>query len=454
MIAPEASAEWEEMGQQRHGMLQTRLAASFLLARRSIVTRATLSILGLSLLLGLLFGVAYGREAAKLAALQALFVGAGTALAVFFLVAQPIRRVADELRTARSRAGAHLPVPARNESNEIGQLVGDANLLISDLTDLLSTENELRAEKEVSERRMRLIFEKSATGIFMLNAAGVIHSCNPAFVRILGLPPGAQTTLPGTPLASLLASHRASVEQLVQRTLDTAAPSDTDLRLSPDDALHEVWVEISLNLITPGLLQGLVNDISERKHSEIDARHLAAHDVLTGLLNRHGMNVAIRAVFDRQARSTVPAVALMQIDLDYFKQVNDTHGHEAGDRVLCHVARVLELSVRRGDLIARPGGDEFLAVLVGIDSRTKAEEIARQMIERIRQPIDIGNGHYARVSASIGIAFAATPDDTLSTVMCRADGAMYAAKQAGRGRARMAPSTADIHAPTSRGIGI
>src|SRR5262249_46229857 len=124
---------------------------------------------------------AYAHEATLLLAVLALLVGGGVALAVYFFVTQPIRRVSNELHTAPVRAGTLLTVPPRNSSDEIGRLVRDVNVLISDMTGLVATERELRLEHEVGERRMRLIFEKSATGLFVLNADGVVLSSNPAF---------------------------------------------------------------------------------------------------------------------------------------------------------------------------------------------------------------------------------------------------------------------------------
>jgi diguanylate cyclase (GGDEF)-like protein len=105
---------------------------------------------------------------------------------------------------------------------------------------------------------------------------------------------------------------------------------------------------------------------------------------------------------------------------------------------LNHVARILEDSVRRTDIVGRHGGDEFLAVLVGVETPAKAQQIADSMIERINQPIDLGSGNFAHVSASIGIAMPTGPGDTAEVVLRRADSAMYVAKEQGRSQARIA----------------
>lgn len=380
----------------------------------------------------------YSREVTLLLAVQVVLLGAGVALAVFFFVTQPIRRVSNALHTTQVRAGTHLEVPPRHKRDEIGRLVRDVNVLISDLTGLLATERELRMEHEVSERRMRLIFEKSATGLFVLNSEGMVLSCNPAFGRILGLSAETHPNLRGSSFMALIPAHAQTIVRVMRESTRSGSPGEIDLRLSPEGALKEHWIEISLRPIGHGSLQGVVNDISERKHAEITARRLASHDVLTGLLNRHGLDVALRAAFSRTTPGETPSIALMQIDLDYFKQVNDTYGHEAGDRVLRYVAQVLKRCVRSGDFVARPGGDEFTAALVGVTSAAKVEEIGARMIDGISQPIDIGEGRYAHIGASIGIAFALTADDNASVVMRRADANMYNAKQSGRGQVRVA----------------
>jgi diguanylate cyclase (GGDEF)-like protein/PAS domain S-box-containing protein len=364
---------------------------------------------------------------------QVSIVAAAVAFLVYFLVTRPIKRISDELHRLEVSSGMHLSLPSGRRSDEIGQLVLDVNALIAQLTDLIVTERDLRMAHEVGERRMRLVFEKADTGILVVDDQGAIQSSNPAFVRILG--PAA--AVPGAPLGALLAPCGERVAELISASLKSGQPRDTDLEIDVPGR-GKLWIELSVNPLGPNLLQGLLNDISERKRAEKAAHDLAAHDALTGMLNRRGIDDALARLFAPLRAGRHAPFALLQIDLDYFKAVNDTYGHEAGDRVLREVARVLQRSVRRSDVVGRIGGDEFVAILPGIEDAAQALVIANGIIAGIKKPIDIERAECAHVSASIGIAIARDATEAGELLMQRADAAMYGAKQAGRGRACIA----------------
>jgi diguanylate cyclase (GGDEF)-like protein/PAS domain S-box-containing protein len=378
----------------------------------------------------------YSWNTALVLGLQVALVAAAVALVVFLLITRPIKGISDELHRLQVSTGMQLRIPPGNKTDEIGRLVCDVNSLIGRLTALLHTERELRIEHQVQERKMKLIFEKAETGIFIIDPSGILQSWNPAFARILQL--GVQTPEAAQRLQELLAPHGLQVDELLQLCLATGEPNEIDLELSRPGSPSSEWIELSVNPIGPTVLQGVLNDITERKRRELSTRRLATHDALTGVLNRRGIASSLSDLFNHSSQKRLCETALLQIDLDYFKQVNDTFGHEAGDRVLCHVAQILEECVRRSDFVGRHGGDEFLAVLVGVETAAKAQQIADSMIERISQPIDLGEGKCARVSASIGIAMPTGPDDTADVVLRRADSAMYEGKEKGRSQARVA----------------
>jgi diguanylate cyclase (GGDEF)-like protein len=163
--------------------------------------------------------------------------------------------------------------------------------------------------------------------------------------------------------------------------------------------------------------------------------HQASHDALTGLANRAHFEAQATEVVNLLAGREERVAALFFIDVDCFKTINDTRGHEVGDIVLQTIARRLRARVREDDLLARLGGDEFAALFYPLDDPAQAERIAQSMVDGMAQPIGLPEGATLQVSLSIGVAFLpASPHDTLAGWMKCADQAMYAAKRAGRAR--------------------
>lgn len=164
---------------------------------------------------------------------------------------------------------------------------------------------------------------------------------------------------------------------------------------------------------------------------------LARTDALTGLSNRRGLELALAAACRAGAGSlpgTPPALAVYMIDLDGFKPVNDRWGHNVGDDLLREVARRLVAAVRPEDLVARLGGDEFVVASPGIRSHADADLLGRKLLAPFEMPFELGDGRSARVGATIGYALSAGHSCDTSSLLRRADAAMYAGKQAGKHR--------------------
>jgi diguanylate cyclase (GGDEF)-like protein/PAS domain S-box-containing protein len=172
-------------------------------------------------------------------------------------------------------------------------------------------------------------------------------------------------------------------------------------------------------------------DITELKHTQAELLRQTRRDALTGIANRRRFIERLELAVARSHRSGRP-VALLYLDIDRFKHINDSFGHAAGDVVLREFARRLSKNVRDVDLVARMGGDEFVVVIEDIDSAEVAESIADNLLEHLRAPIVLDDGANVLGGASVGIAFSTHPVDDPETLLARADTALYEAKRAGR----------------------
>ena len=176
--------------------------------------------------------------------------------------------------------------------------------------------------------------------------------------------------------------------------------------------------------------QGTAHDVTERKRAEETIRHMAYHDPLTDLPNRTLMTDRLNLAL-ANARRAGQMVAVLFLDLDRFKTVNDTVGHALGDQLLRHVAERLTTLVRDGDTVARAGGDEFTLLLPNLTRRDDIVDVASRISETFRKPWSVG-GHEFRVTASIGIAVYPDDGDAADMLVRNADTAMYCAKDGGR----------------------
>ena len=175
--------------------------------------------------------------------------------------------------------------------------------------------------------------------------------------------------------------------------------------------------------------RGFISDVTRTRIAEEKVAYMAHYDLLTDLPNRTLFNATLDRAIGRVSEDGT--ACLLFIDLDHFKDVNDTHGHEAGDRVLVEVSRRLEKVVRAGDMVTRLGGDEFAVLLSTLPSREAALQIGHRILELLSQPITV-NGQAMPIGASIGAAFAPEHGETTETLLRAADLAMYEAKTGGR----------------------
>lgn len=353
---------------------------------------------------------------------------------------RPIRRLANRLHTIEPGSPQRLDHFKWHRKNEIGELVNDVNALLGSVSQTLARERQLRSEIEALERRFRLIFERASGGIALTDLDGRLQMFNPSFERIFG----------EQHLQTIMQSKGACFADLFREPKDVAdtlklIPGNSttmarDLQLPLDNEDMPRWLHCLFSSVTDEsgemLIETIVYDISERTQREQLTRVEAEQDPLTGLFNRRAGERHLHATLEN-AQTSDQSCALLMIDLDNFKPINDTHGHDAGDQVLKEIAKRLTDSLRTRDFIVRWGGDEFLIVLVQGHGMLDPSAVANAMLEQINVKIDLGNGVQGQVGASIGISIFPEHSQQANQLIEMADHAMYEAKQQGRNRFKL-----------------
>jgi diguanylate cyclase (GGDEF)-like protein/PAS domain S-box-containing protein len=289
----------------------------------------------------------------------------------------------------------------------------------------------------LAAQKLRMHFESTPLAVLEWDRRGHAMAWNPAAEAIFGYP--AYEVL-GKPIASLLAAQgdRADMEAMCRELLESAEGNKTTLVNIARNGrtIHCEWYNTPL-VDGSGAVTGfasLVQDITERLNTERTIHYMAHHDALTGLPNRRLMqdrlNQAIMAARRKQRH-----VAVLFLDLDRFKVVNDTLGHDTGDFILKDVARRLITCVREVDTVSREGGDEFVLILPDLERPENARVVADKILQELARPVEIG-GHEIHVTPSIGISHYPNDATDVHQLLKHADNAMYQAKDAGRNTVR------------------
>ncbi|HVG09409.1 MAG TPA: EAL domain-containing protein [Thermoanaerobaculia bacterium] len=302
---------------------------------------------------------------------------------------------------------------------------------LEDVTDRRLAEEALRS----SEERFRSLVQNASDLISILDADGIVRYESPSHQRVLGLAPEEHT---GRGMLDLVhPGDRQAVEESLLRLVESPGEIATfEYRILHRDGAWRTLESTASNLLRQPAVTGIVlnsHDITDRKRSEEKLLHDSLHDDLTGLPNRALFMDRLRQSMERSRREPERLTAVLFLDLDRFKIVNDSLGHLVGDELLIQIAGALAGALRPSDTIARVGGDEFSILLEGGRDVSDAVRVADRIHERLSAPINLG-GHEVFVTASIGIAIHTPEYDRPEDLLRDADTAMYKAKAKGRAR--------------------
>lgn len=301
---------------------------------------------------------------------------------------------------------------------------------------------QLSRELQRSEERLSLVMEVTGDGIWdwQVDSGKVVH--NVMWCQMLGLPQEFLEHPLDTYTGLIHPDHAEAVSAALYACLHGTSDYACEYRIRHADG-HYLWVADHGRVVQRGAdgrperLVGSIRNIEERKRHEAEIQRLAYYDTLTELPNRRLMLDRLQQAIFKNVRSKLHG-GLMFIDMDRFKELNDTHGHAMGDRLLQQVGRRLQSGVRQQDTVARLGGDEFVVLIEGLSTIPElalddAFAVGQKLLGLLNQPYQFDELTYSS-TPSIGLTLFAGLDETTDRILMRADSAMYQSKQGGRNR--------------------
>jgi diguanylate cyclase (GGDEF)-like protein/PAS domain S-box-containing protein len=288
-------------------------------------------------------------------------------------------------------------------------------------------------ERLAANRLAAAVFKSAPQPMVVTDAARRVIAVNPAFEKLTGYQGSAVVDTAVSFLKSDLNDGALYAE--ISRSLDNGGSWSGEVRnRRPDGSQYVIWLTITCTRDETGQVSefiGVLTDITWRKRQEEEAMHLATHDPLTGLANRRLFMERLEQVL-ASVTVTGERLAVLFVDLDGFKGVNDTHGHAVGDQVLKAAAGRLAACARSADLVARLSGDEFVLLLRNVEATVEAEVVAQRCIDKLKGLTE-ADGQTVAVGASIGVAMSSPMTTSADALLELADRSMYAAKRRGKG---------------------
>ncbi len=310
----------------------------------------------------------------------------------------------------------------------------DRDVLGHAFAGMLSNLRELVSQVTRSEERFRSLVQNASDATAILDAEWQISYVSPASQHVWG---HAAEMLAGTSVFGLIhPDDRGAAQAFLNDVLDQPSTNmTTELRILHAAGTWHDFEVIANNLLDQPAVAGIVmtyRNVTERKAFERQLQQMAFHDALTGLPNRALLTDRLERALARAERQ-ISRVAVLFIDIDNFKLINDGLGHEAGDRLLVAFADGLRGCIRSGDTAARLGGDEFILLLEEVSGSEEATDVADRIAALLRAPISVGDRDVI-VTASIGVALSTPHHDRTESVLRNADLALYRAKAGGKAR--------------------
>lgn len=375
----------------------------------------------------------------KLLVFQTIILLIVMLIAIKKVVGTPLKRVAAQLAIIRPGEETKLTLDEQHQNDEIGLVTSSVNQFVESATSAIHTERALREKISLMEKHYRNVLEKAQIGFFVLNEKTELLKGNDVLFesleRHLLL---SKEDILGQCLFDSFLKDSTLGNKLAKKAKLTQEPISQEFVIEP--ILGEpVWIQLLISAYQDSTTlewyyEGVIYNVTDRVIKEQQALNLAQLDTLTGLKNRLG---CADFLLKSKPGSEDKVLAVMVLDLDGFKTVNDTFGHAAGDEVLCIIAQRLKNQVRQNkDLVSRLGGDEF-AVLISCDQKSTnlVEYIAQKLIDTVSKPIVLKQGAMVNVGVSIGIAFDVTGE--FDVCLSLADEAMYQVKKDGKNGYRL-----------------
>ena len=366
----------------------------------------------------------------------AFLIGTIAVFALSTVITGPLQRIVET--TEEIAAGNFSKRADVAAQDEVGDLARSFNGMVDRVTGAYAQLEDLNRTLEVrvadrtrelavSEERYRLLFERNLAAVYIATEDGVVVDCNDACAALFRYGSREEFLREGC----IEYMHQHDRHTIVRRLREQGIVANVEVELRGRDD-ESIWALENVRRVVqddgPALLEGILLDIGDRKRAEQEIAYKAYHDALTGLPNRElfldRLEIALA-----HAQRTNTTLAVLFLDLDDMKAINDTFGHAVGDQVLQAIGARLRAAVRAGDTVARLGGDEFL-ILLATDDSTNVESVTRKILGRVSDPLEIGTDELY-LTTSIGVALYPADGTDAETLIRQADAAMYRVKESG-----------------------